>query len=360
MTPSRRWWLVAATCVLVIGAPLVARALPVSAPDPAAAALLSQIRSAADHAYSGTVETAGNLDLPVTARFTDVGDLLGGRTTLRVWWRSSEDWRVDKLLVTGETDLIHYLSITTQWRYEGSRVIRSIDPEVRLPRTDDLLPPALARRVVQEADPASVTRLPARRVAGRGAVGLRVKPSSAQSGISHVDLWADPDSGVVLRLDVYAVGEGDVSFSTRFTDFSAAEPARATTWFTTPRGANVSFDNVLDIADAANQYAPFDPPNAVAGLQRAPRPAGGVGIYGTGLTRILVIPLRHGDADTLRRQLRATPGVTMTDYGLSLRAGPLGVLVAEGRRSDWLVSGLVRDDGLVQAAADLIAGARRR
>jgi hypothetical protein len=359
MTPSRRWSLVAVAVALVVGGPLLARARPVDAPDLSAAQTLALVR-AADHGFAGTVQLNGSLDLPVTSHFTDVGALLGGHTTLRVWWRDPDHWRVDKLLPTGETDLVHTGALTTQWRYEGARVVRSVDPDVRLPRTADLLPPALAVRALDGVDPDTVSRLPARRVAGTATVGLRIGRSSPQSSIARVDLWADPGTGTVLRLDVYAEGDRDASFSTWFSDYSASTPDRAATSFTPPVGADVSFDEVLDIADAANQYAPFEPPDAVAGLSRSPTPQGAVGVYGSGLTRILVVPLRGRDAGTLEDQLRRSPGVVETDLGMSLYAGPLGVLVADEGEGSWLVVGAVTQDTLVTAARDLVTGARFR
>jgi hypothetical protein len=359
MTGSRRWWLAAVVVALLAGAPVVARALPARAPDLTVAELVGLMRAAQDqnHPYSGQVELAGNLDLPVTSRFTDVGALLGERTSLRVWWRGSEDWRVDKLLVAGETDLVKNGPLTTEWSYESNRVVQSIDPEVRLPRTADLLPPALAERVLGEAEQQSAVRIAARRVAGIGAPGVRVRPADPRSSIDHLDLWADPGSGVVLRLDAYAAGESTPSFSTAFTEFSALTPDRSRTRFVPPAGVRFSFEEVLDIADSANQYAPFAPPDEVAGLKRAATPRGAVGVYGTGLTRLLVIPLRDRDAHTLGDQLERSAGVVESDVGLQLQAGPLGVLVAEHGDVAWLVAGPVTPGTLVTAARDLLAGA---
>jgi hypothetical protein len=357
MTPARRWWLVAIAVALVVGGPIALRARPVGGQTLSAAETLALVRSA-DHGYSGTVELAGNLQLPVTSRFTDVGELLRERTTLRVWWRGSDDWRVDKLLLTGETDLVHDATSTTQWRYEGARVVRSVDPDVRLPRSADLLPPELATRALDGVTPAAVSRLPSRRVAGSATVGLRIERPSSRSSVDHVDLWADPDTGIVLRLDLYAVGDHAPSFSTRFTDFTGQRPSAATTRFTTPPGAEASFDDVLDIADAANQYAPFTLPDTVAGMRRAARPDGAVGVFGSGLTRILVIPLRRRDAETLMDQIRVSPGGTVTEVGPALQAGPLGVLVADGDDVSWLVAGTVTQDTLVAAARDLAAEVR--
>jgi hypothetical protein len=312
------------------------------------------VRSAADHPYSGRVETVGNLDLPVTSRFTDVGALLGERTTLRVWWRGQDDWRVDKLLVTGETDLVHDAHSTVEWSYEDAEATRSVDPEVRLPRSADLLPPQLAARAVD--DPGSVSRVAGRRVAGIAAPGIRIAPADRRSSVDHVDLWVDPASGVVLRLDAYAAHDRAPSFSTWFTSFSSRTPSGDRTRFVPPAGARTRFDDVLDIADAANQYAPLEPPQAVAGLSRAPTPQGAVGVYGSGLTRVLVIPLRRPDAHALREQLRKSAGATETEAGIALQSGPLGVLVTDMRASSWLVTGLVTQPTLVEAADDLAAG----
>jgi hypothetical protein len=360
MTRSRRWWLAAITAAVVIGMPLVARGLPARAPDPDATDVVAKVRAAAQHPYSGQVEMAGNLDLPVTSHFTDVGELLGESTSLRVWWRGSTAWRVDKLLVAGETDLIHDGDLTTEWRYESGRAVRSIDPDVRLPRTADLLPPALAARVLGEADEQTATRIGARRVAGIGAPGVRIRPADPRSSIDHLDLWVDPDSGVVLRLDAYADRGSTPSFSTAFTEFSARTPDLSRTRFVPPAGAEVSFDSILDIADAANQYAPFIPPDEVAGLPRAANPRGAVGVYGSGLTRLLVIPLRQRDARTLGDQLERSAGVVESDVGLQLQAGPLGILVSERGDSSWLVAGPVTPETLVDAARDLLAGATLR
>src|SRR5436305_97911 len=112
MRAIHRWTLVALAVALVVLVPMTVRALPVPDEPMSAAALLSRIRGADDVAYSGTVEVHGRLGLPVSDHFTDVADLLGGDTRLRVWWRSADEWRVDRLLTTGEVDLFHHGAVT--------------------------------------------------------------------------------------------------------------------------------------------------------------------------------------------------------------------------------------------------------
>src|SRR5262245_19849049 len=148
MTAWNRWCLVALGVVLVVATPLALRAVPARDQDVDAQTLLSRVSSAEHHPYSGYVESRGNLQLPVADRFTDVGSLFGERTRMRVWWRDADEWRVDKLLVSGETDLVHAASGTTTWSYEDAEATVSHDPSIRLPRTADLVPPTLAARLL--------------------------------------------------------------------------------------------------------------------------------------------------------------------------------------------------------------------
>ncbi|HET6153549.1 MAG TPA: hypothetical protein VFE15_11360 [Marmoricola sp.] len=339
---------------------MIARSAPVHPPHLATSTILDRIKASGSHGYSGTVDLAGNVKLPVASRFTDIGPLLGGRTTLRVWWRDRSEWRVDKLLIAGETDLFHEGTRTTQWEYEAAKATVSEDPAIRLPRSEDLIPPVLAARLLKDAGADEVRRLAPRRVAGVSAVGVEVRPRSSKSSIGRLDLWADPETGIVLRADLYAVGSTQPAFSTAFTSFTSKTPSSTVTRFAAPTSVPVRFESVLDIADAANQYAPVIPPKTVAGLRRTGSAAGAVGVYGTGLVQVLVVPLRGRDADTLREQLDKIPGVRQTPDGPTLMAGPLGVLVSGGHEQPWLIVGSVSRATLAAVARDLRSGARYR
>jgi len=348
---------VAVGTVLLVATPVAVRAWPARDSDISAADLLATIEAGAHHPYSGYVETHGTLQLPVADRFTDVGELFGERTRLRVWWRGDDAWRVDKLMTTGETDLVHNAQGTTRWRYEQADATLSRDPDIRLPRTADLVPPAVADLLLEDVAAEEVRRLPAARVAGVDAPGLRLRPAARQSSIDHVDVWADPDSGVALRVAVVARGATAPAFTSEFREFSSATPPAERTTFVTPPGAEFRFDPVLDIADAANQYAPFVPPDTVAGLAKSPAADRAVGIYGSGVTRLLAVPMREREADPLREQLLVTPGVSTVPQGTLLTIGPLGVLLTgQGDQGGWLVAGTVTEDTLTRAADDLIAG----
>ena len=224
MTPFRRWCVVAAGTLLLVAAPVVLHLLPAADSDVSAGRLLAQARAAEGHAWSGYVETEGTLQLPDADRFSDVGALFGEHTRMRAWWQDADHWRVDQLLLTGETDLVHEGGTTLRWDYEHLDATLSRDPDIRLPRTADLVPPVLAERLLRGVSADDVRRIPARRVAGVSAPGLRVVPASELSSIDHADLWLDPDSGVPLRVEVYAAGTGTAAFTSQFREFSSDRP----------------------------------------------------------------------------------------------------------------------------------------
>jgi hypothetical protein len=357
MEAVHRWSAVAAGVAVLLAAPWAVKAWPAQDTDIDAAALLAKVEAASNHPYSGYVESRGTLLLPVADRFTDVGDLFGGKTRMRVWWLADDAWRVDKLLASGETDLIHTVQGTTRWRYEQADATLSRDPDIRLPRTADLVPPAVADLLLDDVRAEEVRRLDPRRVAGIDAPGLRLEPAAEQSSIEHVDLWADPDSGVPLRVEVVAQGAEGVAFTSEFREFSAVTPSAERVAFTAPEGADFEFDSVLDIADAANQYAHVIPPSMVAGLAKSPTADRAVGIYGSGVTRLIAIPMRGREAEPLREQLRITPGAAVVDQRTIVNVGPLGVLLTgECDEGGWLVAGTVTSETLTRAADDLLSG----
>ena len=357
MTTLRRWGVVALAAVVVVVVPLAVRALPVRASDAPATTLLERARGGVSSAWSGSVELHGTLQLPDAGEATELAGLLGEQTVLRAWWQDRRHWRVDRLLLTGETDLRRDGDRTVEWSYERNRATVSRDPDIRLPRAGDLLPPVIAERLLRGVTDATI--LPARRLAGRAAAGLRVVPASPVSSIGRVDLWVDDDTGVPLLVEVYARGSTAADFTSRFTDFSPTAPAADTLGFTAPPGAEVRFDDVLDIADAANQYAPLRPPASAAGLPQSDASDGAVGVYGQGAAQVIAIPLRDREAQAFRDQMAATPGVERDGRRSVVTLGPLGVLLTgEDGEGGWLLAGTLTRDALVRAGDDVLTGSR--
>jgi hypothetical protein len=356
VTRFRRWCAVAVGAAVLVAVPVSLRLVPAADSDVSAGRLLEQVYSSYDEGWSGYVETDGTLQLPDADGFSDLGALFGEQLRMRVWWRDPEHWRVDRLLTAGESDLVHAGDRTTEWDYERARATVSRDPDIRLPRSADLIPPELAHRFLRGVTTEQVTRLPARRVAGTSAPGLRVTPASDLSSIDHLDLWADPDSGVPLRVELYASSDR-AAFTSTFRDFSVDRPAPAALAFTPTPSTEVRYEDVLDIAGAANQYAPLLPPDSAAGLALDSVSDGAVGVYGQGLTQVIAIPLRDREADALRDQLDVTPGVEHLTERTLVVVGPLGVvLTGEEGDGGWLLAGTLDHDALLRAADDVSTG----
>lgn len=380
MTPLRRWLVVALVVAAMVAIPVVPRLWPVGDSDVSASALLRQVQDAEGHPYSGFVQTTGTLQLPSTDQFGDIGSLLEGITRVRVWWQGDDAWRVDQIETAGETDLVHTGLQTTQYDYAKARAVTSTDPPIRLPRNADLLPPSLTRTVLSGVRSDEVTRVPAERIAGITAPGLRLDPASSQTTIDHIDLYADPASGVPLRVEVYDAADGHPAFTTSFVGFDSSRPATSLVTFQRPAGIDGGFESTLDIADAVNQYAPLQVPASAAGLARSATSSGAVGIYGSGVTRFIAIPLRDREAVPLRASLQKTVGSRLVDVGAqpyfatsqsgvasrpprlvgtTVSSGPLTVLLT-GNHSDggWLLAGTVTVAALRAAAHDLAVGTR--
>jgi hypothetical protein len=356
MTRVGRWCVVALAAVLLVLAPLSGRWLPTGQADVGPTELLELAGAAVDRPWSGTVETEGTLQLPDADRFGAVAALFGERTDLRVWWRDAEHWRVDRLLVTGETDVVREGDTTIEWSYERAEATFSREPDIRLPRAGDLLPPVLAERLLRGATPTDVSALPSRRLAGEVAAGLRVRPPSALSSIDRVDIWVGEESKVPLLVEVYA-GAAAPSLTSRFTDVSTEPPSDDVLTFEATASMQIEGEDVLDIADAANQYAPVRPPDTLAGLELGAASDGAVGVYGEGTAQLIAIPLRDREAGALRDQMEVTPGVEQDEDRTVVSLGPLGVLLT-GAAGDggWLLAGTLTRDALERAGRDVVAG----
>ena len=196
MTARHRWALVSALVAVLVAIPVVISVLPTTDTDVSADELLSRIQDSGEISYSGYAQSIGGVLLPINEQLPELVELFADRTTTRVWWRGPEEWRVDTVDLTGETG-VHRLGATTwTWEYEANRATRTPVPDLRTPRPDDLLPSELGRRLLSEADTDEVTRLPAERIAGINAAGLRLSPREPQSNVDRVEIWVDPETGV--------------------------------------------------------------------------------------------------------------------------------------------------------------------
>jgi hypothetical protein len=265
---------------------------------------------------------------------------------------------VDAVQTTGEAGTYRDPSGIWSWDYEQDTIVRTSEPTVRLPRVSDVEPAALARRLLSEARASDVSRIPSRRVAGRDAAGLRLRPSDNGTTIDRVDVWVDPATGLALRVEIYGKDTPRPVLETAFLDFSAQTPPASATRFSPAEPDKIRGETNPDLAAAINVFAPVIPPTTLAGLPGRPGSLGlgSVGTYGSGLTLLVAVPLPGRISRPLRAQLAKTAGATETDEGIRIAVGPLSLLLTDSRnRRSWLLTGTVTAQTLDTAAAQLRA-----
>ena len=354
---SARWLAVILTAAAFIATPLLMSARPATPSDISATELAGRVQQSADVAWSGFVETSGTLQIPDDESFATLAQLLGENTQLRVWWRSAEDWRVDRIRSTGETNLFRKGRGTVRWVFESQTATYSPLSRIRLPDASDLLPPTLARSLLQGVQESELSSLPARRIAGIDAAGLRLTPSDKATTVRHVDIWADTASGLTVQVELYGLGDQRPVLTTRLLELSLSAPPPAATRFILAEGVRVVYEQSVDVAAAANAFAPYDLPTSLAGLgSRNGNDPGAVGIYGRGPTTLIALPLRGRVAGPLRRQLQDRSNAQITEVGTLAPVGPVGVLITplSGRGGAFLLAGTVTSETLQRAAAELL------
>jgi hypothetical protein len=255
-----------------------------------AAELLGRVLASDRVAYQGYAEARAGLGLPDVPRAGRVVALLGERTRMRAFVAGPHRWRVDELTPIGERDLYADGSTTLAWD-SGERRATVTDGEapVRFARPADLLPPELGRRVAAAAEAGEATRLGARRVAGVQALGLRITPRSGGTTLARADLWADPASGLPVRVELTARGQGEPIVTASFLDLRLGAPDPGHVRFDVPADAEVQRDQAPDLARAIDRFSPFVLPDPLAGQPRRTRVAGAASTYGRGFDLVAVL-----------------------------------------------------------------------
>jgi len=351
-----RWWVVLAAVAVLMALPSLFARLPADAAAVAPTELATRIGGSAALPYSGSVETSGALLLPDIPGAEEAADLLGSTSRLRAWVAGPTSWRVDVLTRTGEQDTYRDSAGITEWDSERRRVTRRSDDAIlRLPRAADLLPPELARRLLGAAAPDELHRLPATRVAGRAVPGLRVVPRLEASTVDHIDIWADPDTGVALQVTVVAKSTQRTALSSQFLDVSLAPvSADAVTYSPGPhierrRGQD-------DFVQSALRFSTIALPPDLGGLERRPESAGSMATYGDGFGVVAVLALPAG---LVERALPSTIATSARPWGGTARVVQTPLVNAMGITvgpASYVIAGPVTVAELDRLAA-VLAGA---
>ena len=362
-----RWALVAAGVALLCALPALASALPVSAPRVTAGQLRDRILASSKLAYSGYAESDATFGLPSLSGLSDVTSLLNGVTKMQVWQASPDSFRVDALSDAGERDTYQTPRSAFIWD-SGSQLLTRIvgQPGIRLPRAADLVPPALASRLLREAgSSARMIVLPPRRVAGLTATGLRVIPADPASTIGQIDIWAEVANGLPLEVQILSRGARHAALETQFFQVSTWKPDRGI--LTPQRGPGTGFTttSARNLEGALNNLDPELLPKRLAGRPMNLIPALlPIGVYGQGLTTFAVLTLRGNTGIHLLSEAQAaggTPLQTADGTGVVASAPLITVVlmhpdVPPGKHyigDTYLLVGLANSQVLEQAAAEL-------
>jgi hypothetical protein len=359
-----RWSAVVAGAAVLCAIPGVVAAFPVPASPLSAAALRARIMASARLPYSGYVESTADLGLPQLPDLQDVSSLADGVTEQYAWYRSPAHWRADTLTSGGENDVYQVGATTYLWNFSLNLLTQIIGPAaVRLPRAADLLPPALAVRLLGLASRADrLRRLPSRRIAGVDAAGLQLRPASAATTVGAIDVWADPRSGLPVEVRVYARGGVKPVLDTVFLQVSQHMPALATV-VPHPSGAvdiaTASLSSLNRLLDGGRRH-PWPP--ELGGLRLQPVTGGlsAVGFYGTGYGRLalLNLPGRTGRQAVSAAASAGAGGLAVTGGTEIIVATPL--LTVDLATADrfggitFLLAGSVTPKVLEAAAGDLL------
>jgi hypothetical protein len=364
---ARRWALVGAAVAIVCLAPVVIAALPAPGTTSDPTRLRDLILASAARPYQGYLDVHGELGLPALPAVGGLADLLSGSISLRAWYASPRAWRVAELAATGETDTYRTADSTYVWDFESNLLTRTIGEAVRLPRAADLLPPNLARRLLEGAASDQLASIPARRVAGVAAATLRWTPSDPDTTVGRVDVWADPETGLPLRVDV-AGRDGGTVFTVAFQELDQRSPSAELLVPSRPRSAGYTVTTAQDTAAAINSLATVPLPAALAGRKRSATPSGipevrGLGAYGQGLAvfAVAAIPGRTG-AQTLQavREGGGLPVEVGGGEAYEVQTSLVNALIVRtpgagrGRRT-YMLAGSVSTEVLRQAGAELLA-----
>jgi hypothetical protein len=357
-----RWIAVLAGVAVLCCLPVLAGALPARVPPLTASQLENRILGSQRLPFSGYAESDATFRLPPLPAFSSVTPLLDGVTRMRVWQASPDHWRVDTLSDAGEDDTYQVLDDTYIWD-SGGQLITRIDgaQAIRLPRAADLVPSALAIRLISEAGPgARLSSLPPRRVAGQSAAGLSISPASQRSTIARADIWASPGTGLPLLVQVFGHGSAQPALETQFLQAGPWTPDGGV--LTPQRGPGTGFTTTTpsDLAGVLKNLDNEALPGSLAGLARGRSPVPQIGVYGGGLTAFAVLTFRRDTGYQLLDdavQAGAAP-LTFHDGRGAVASAPLVNLVlvhSHVSHETYLLVGLVSRAALEQAAAVLAA-----
>lgn len=363
---ARRWATFAGATAVLVATPALLNARPVAASTLSAKDVVAAATRSAGVPHQGLVEIDASLGIPDLPIVSDETKILSGNTRVRTWWSNQTSWRTDTITATGQemtvADPASSDGGVRQWSFENNTETRMSNPGVRLPRADDLVPPQAARRLLSWLDTSDrILPLAARRIAGYTGAGAEIVPSDARSSVGRVDLWVEPRTGLPLQIDVYARGGERPTISTRFLDLDLVQPSPSElnpALVTTAQQDSIAEPDLLARLNSSDNV-PL--PSSLGTLARLTGPAAaglnGIAIYGSGLTRVVVVPLPDRLAGYVSESTtgKGTAFTVPGGSGRLLTTSLLSLAIVFGKEQGYIVAGTVQPTALTQAVAALLA-----
>ncbi|MEV4596798.1 hypothetical protein AB0K15_05290 [Amycolatopsis sp. NPDC049253] len=357
---GRRWAVVAVVAVALVALPSLVAALRPAGPAADAGHLRDLVLGSAGKPYQGLAQSRGSLAIPELPDLADVSALFSTTTTTRAWYAGPDRYRVAVLTTTGEHDVYHLPEGEYTWDYGANMLTRLTgDAAVRLPRAGDLLPPELARWALRSAPADPVSTLPPRTIAGIPAAGFRLVPADPETTIGGVDVWADPGTGLPLRVEVTARGQRAPMLTAEFEDVEQTAPV-VTAPVPAP-GSGFTATNAPDLSNALGALGRVRLPPKLGGRPVRTANFGGVqgaALYGSGLAAFAVVAVPRAVADGAADAAGKAGGTAITmprGTAVQLSVTPLSLAIVRppSSRRGYLLAGLVAPPVLAAAAADL-------
>jgi hypothetical protein len=358
---GRRWLLVAAGSLVLAGSAPALDALPRSVDQPGAAGLRRRILAGAAQPWTGLAQATGRLALPDLPALESTTALFSDITRVRAFVAGPDRWRADALTPVGERDTYRLDGREYVWDFGFDQLTALTgNPALRLPRPADLLPPELGRRLLGLAPDDPVAPLPARRIAGRTAAGLRLTPVDPDTTVGRVDVWAEPDTALPLRVEVAPRSAPDLPLLiSELQDVDLRAPDEATLVPPRPPGSARVRAAANDLGGALRRLDAAPAPARLAGRDRVAltgEDLPGVAVYGAGLTGFVLIPVTPGIAGRVLDGAGAAGGVPITvPRGRAVRVATplLSLAVRRGRSGAFLLVGTVTPEVLERAVVEL-------
>jgi hypothetical protein len=205
-----------------------------------------------------------------------------------------------------------------------------------------------------------VRSLPSRRVAGRTAAGLRLRPEDPDTTVGRVDVWADPESGLPLRVEVAPRTGSDLPLLvTELQDVDLRAPDDDALLPPRPPGSSRIRAAANDLGSALRVLDAAAPPARLAGRARVALDGDelpGVGVYGPGLAGFVLVPVSRGIAGQVLDGAGAAGGSRIDvprGRAVSVATPLLSLAVRGGRGGGVLLVGTVGPDVLERAVVEL-------